>query len=393
MDAVLRPGGRRRDRLPVVLLLVLLGLAAALPVGRTADPAAPVFGALSAEAELGSPAVFRTSLPPGTDVARVDLLLRLPREEVVRAREAEVLPDGTVRAVVPGHHLPNTTWLYRFRVRLDDGARIESPEASVTVADPRFAWRTLLRDGIELRWYDGDDAFAERALRVGADAVDAAAELLGARPPAPVTLLVYASTDDLYGALGPGTRENVGGQANAETGTMYALISPGQRASDWEEIVIGHELTHLVFDAASANPWREPPRWLNEGIAVWLTEGYGASDRSQVERAAAAGSLIPLEGLAGYFPSTPGRFSLAYAESASAIDHLARRWGREAVGRLARAYRDGVTDDAAFRAAIGIDLAAFEATWLAGLGVERPDPLGPVPAPPGPVPPGWTTTP
>lgn len=388
-------GGRAWPRAGVAMLLALLlvALGVAVPAARTADAAPPAFGAVSAEAVLGSPAVFRTSLAPWAAPTRIDLLLRLPREEVARARQAELLPDGTVRAVVPGHHLPNTTWRYRFRALLPDGTRVESDEAEVTVADPRFAWRTLQRDGIELRWYDGDDAFAERALRVGAQAVDAAADLLGARPPSPVTLLVYATTEDLYGALGPGTRENVGGQANAETGTMYALISPTQRASDWEEIVIGHELTHLVFDAATANPWREPPRWLNEGIAVWLTEGYGASDRGQVERAARAGTIIPLEGLAGYFPTTPGRFGLAYAESASAIDHLARRWGRDAVGRLARAYRDGVTDDAAFRSAIGIDLATFEETWLAGLGVPRPEPHGPIPAPAGPVPPGWEREP
>ncbi|MFO1539099.1 MAG: hypothetical protein ACKOTZ_01440, partial [Chloroflexota bacterium] len=134
------------------LLIALLVLGQAAPGAGTTGSAGPAFGALGAEAVLGSPAVFASSLPAGTDAVRVDLLLRLPREEVEHAREAELLPDGTVRAVVPGHQLPNTTWMYRVRARLADGTRIESAEATVTVADPRFAWRTLLRDGIELRW-------------------------------------------------------------------------------------------------------------------------------------------------------------------------------------------------------------------------------------------------
>ena len=38
--------------------------------------------------------------------------------------------------------------------------------------------------------------------------------------------------------------------------------------------MVAHELTHLVFNENTDNPYHEPPRWLNEGIAVYLSEGY-----------------------------------------------------------------------------------------------------------------------
>ena len=44
----------------------------------------------------------------------------------------------------------------------------------------------------------------------------------------PVDFFIYADQDAFYDALGPGTRENVGGQANAEIRTLFALIAPSR---------------------------------------------------------------------------------------------------------------------------------------------------------------------
>ena len=42
----------------------------------------------------------------------------------------------------------------------------------------------------------------------------------------PVDFFIYADQDAFYDALGPGTRENVGGQAHADIRTLFALIAP-----------------------------------------------------------------------------------------------------------------------------------------------------------------------
>ena len=205
----------------------------------------------------------------------------------------------------------------------------------------------------------------------------------------PIDFFIYADQDAFYDALGPGTRENVGGQANAEIRTLFALDhAVGHRRSAGSTIVVPHELVHLVFDTAVDNPYHFPPRWLNEGLAVYLSEGYDAGDRSAVESAARAGTLIPLDGLAGQFPTGDG-FFLAYAESVSAVDFFVRTHDQDALVGLIGSYADGLTDDEAFEAAIGMDTAAFNDAWLADLGAVVPERHGPQPAPPGSRPSAW----
>ncbi len=400
------PWGASVGRRLLLVSLVLVSLAGApasgAAPGATATPAAATGSAAgvtepfrwegpTATARLGEPAVFQAAWS-GPAPVRVELLRRLRPDdpwEVRVAGSAMTEDGGRAQLTDPSHTLPNTTWRFRFRALLPDGSRVESPEATVTVADERFAWRTLTDTGISLHWTEGDDAFARQALEDGVAAVAAARELFGGGEIGLVDLFVYADEEAFYAALGPGTRENVGGQANDETRTMYALIEPAQVGSPWVRIVVAHELTHLVFAEVTRNPWSAPPRWLNEGIAVWLTEGYTSEDRARVESAARAGTLIPLSGLAGYFPTTPSRFSLAYATSASAIDHLVARWGREGLAAVVRAYGAGLGDDAAFRSGLGIGIAEFEAGWLAAIGGREREPAGPLPAPVGPLPPGW----
>ena len=96
---------------------------------------------------------------------------------------------------------------------------------------------------------------------------------------------------------------------------MFALITPSQIDDSWVGVVVPHELTHLVFETAADNPYHFPPRWLNEGLAVYLSQGYDSLDRALVEGSAGDGTLIPLDGLIGQFPTSFERFFLAYAES------------------------------------------------------------------------------
>jgi hypothetical protein len=144
-----------------------------------------------------------------------------------------------------------------------------------------------------------------------------------------------------------------------------------------------------VFDTASKNPYHFPPRWLNEGLAVYLSEGNDIEYRHAVEDAVSNNSIIPLEGIAGQFPRTFERFFLAYAESVSAVDYLIRTYDRDALVQLIRSYAEGRTDDEAFHDALGVDVEQFAQGWLADIGATPPERFGPQPAPAGPQPPGW----
>ena len=66
-----------------------------------------------------------------------------------------------------------------------------------------------------------------------------------------------------------------------------------------------------MFETAVDNPYHFPPRWLNEGLAVYLTRGVRVvRSRDRGRRGGRDGTLIPLDGLTGQFPTTFERFSL-----------------------------------------------------------------------------------
>ncbi len=373
--------------------LLVLGL---LP-GATAA-ASPTFETPTATATFGTGITFAQAFESPVPLARVEVLLSFPDSLGPFVAGAAGATAAGARELTfrwslgeDGHLVPNTPITARWRlVPADRGvAPFVGPPVRVVYADTRFEWRTVSGDLVRLHWYEGSDAFARRALAIGEQAVAEASAFLGVTETDPIDFYVYAEQDDFYDALGPGTRENVGGQAHSDIRTMFALIGPNDVTDPWVAIVIPHELTHLVFDTAVRNPYHFPPRWLNEGVATYLSEGYTGSDRGATEAAAADGRLMPLRALGGQFPTSAERFFLAYAESVSAVDFLVREKGTDALVSLVNSYADGVTDDEAFTAAIGTDLAGFEAAWLADLGAATPVQHGPQPAPAGPLPQGW----
>jgi len=370
---------------------VLLSLAPAVVA------ASPTFGQPTATATYGTSIEFVQPATVPAGIKRVEMLLYFPgavgpvASEV--ANPAAQGGDVTYRhqlLLADGHILPNTTIGARWRLTEADGTITTGPLASVLYADTRFKWQTRSGDLLRVHWYDGDAAFGGRALAIGEKAVRDASALLGVTEKEPIDFFVYADQTAFYDALGPGTRENVGGQADADIRTLFALITPAEINADWVSTVIPHELTHLVFNTAVDNPYHFPPRWLNEGLAVYLSESYSSGYRSAVVDAAANGTLMPLNSLSGQFPTTGDRFLLAYGESVSSVDYLVRKYSRDVLVSLIKSYATGLTDDEAFKAAIGLDVNGFDAAWRAEMHAQDPAVHGPQPAPPGPLPSGWT---
>ncbi|HEY7133077.1 MAG TPA: peptidase MA family metallohydrolase [Candidatus Limnocylindrales bacterium] len=371
----------------------LLALAAAAPT-LAADTV--TFGSPDASSKFGDGVSFDQPVTIQGNVARAEILIQTPGAIGPTVFQPEAaISSGTDRLryhldLSDGNTVPNTPITAQWRVVTGDGRSILGPKVSETYADDRYDWKTVTGDVVRVHWVEGGQAFGERALRIGDQAVKQAASLLGVTESDPIDFFIYADQDAFYQALGPATRENVGGQAHPDIRTLFALITPADIDASWVESVVPHELTHVVFQTAVDNPYHDPPHWLNEGLAVYLSDGYRDSDRRQLEAAAKDGSIMPLDGLAGAFPTSQDRFFQAYAESVSAVDRIVRVNGREALVKLIRSYHDGVSDDEAFQAALGVDLAGFERDWLAELHATVPQRVGPRAAPAGPLPEGWT---
>jgi hypothetical protein len=378
-----------------VLLLLVVGSLTTAPVVAAADP---VFHPAEARSSFGVSIDVeqQVTLPPG--IIRVEALVREGAGARTFLATIPTPPAGEAvltykRATPFGSLYPNTPVELGFRLTFEDGRTVDGPTTTIRYEDDRFTWQTLQGTHVQVHWIEGSAAFGRRALEIGDRAIEEASTLLGVVETAPIDFYIYGDRTAFYDVIGPGLRENVGGVALPNIRTLFANIAPSAVSDPWVGIVVPHELTHLVFDTATRNAYHEPPHWLNEGLADYLAQGYDAGTRGNVTRAARSGDIMPLHSLVGQFPTTAARFSLAYDESVSAIDYLIRTHGREALVKLIRSYADGVTDDAAFNAALGVDVAGFEAGWLDDLGIEAPVPYGPRPAPAGSLPPGWAAAP
>lgn len=251
----------------------VLGAAAAallLALGLLAGPAAaasPTFEQPTAEATFGTGITFRQAFTSSEPLARVELLLDYPDTLGPFVVEAAGATPAGRREIVyrylvaeDGHLVPNTPITARWRLVPADRAVPPSvgPAVRVLYEDTRFTWRTVAGDLVRLHWYEGSDAFGRRALEIAEQAVREASDFMGVTESEPIDFFVYADQAAFYDALGPGTRENVGGEAHADIRTMFALIGPGDVTDPWVGIVIPHELTHLVFDTAVRNPYHFP---------------------------------------------------------------------------------------------------------------------------------------
>jgi hypothetical protein len=377
----------RTIRTLAAAVLLLGGLFVAPAPARAADVE---FLAASAQAEIAGTFRFETRFRSGEEPIRVELLTRFagaPTSDVV---EADVEDGPPYVASVSGETsvLPNSTLSYRFRVTTETGTAL-GPAEELQVVDQRLEWQTLEGRFVHLHWHEGNQAFAERALKIGDDAVARIADLLGVEETEPIDFFVYADQTQFQQALGPGTREYVAGRAVPEIRTLFALIDPSEIGSGWVESVVPHELAHLVFDTAVSNPYHGPPHWLNEGLAVYLSDGYDDGWQAILRQGVAQDRVVPLSGLAAKFPPGEDRFRLGYAEGASAVDLFVRTYGEDTLVELVRSYAEGLTDDDAFKAATGSDFAAFDVLWQREVADGALREFGPQPGAAGPRPEAW----
>lgn len=383
----------RRLGISIGALVLAVSGALAPALVAPARAAEATFGTPTATFDYGHQVTFKQPVTLAAQADRVEILIDYPGAlgpnvtEVPGATSSGSRTLSFTLQMAQVHLLPNTPLKARWRVHAGADV-VTGPDVSLLYTDTGFKWRTQAGSLVTIHWYDGDAAFGQRALDIAEQGVRKAEDTLGVTEKDPIDFFVYADAAPFVAALGPGTPDTIVGQAHSEIRTMFALINPDGSDATVQEVV-PHELTHLVFNTAVDNPYHAPPHWLNEGLAVYLSRGYDADDRAMVAAAARDGSLTPLNGLAGNYPTSSDRIFLAYAEGVSAVDFIVRAYGKPALVALVNSYAKGVTDDQAFTAALKVDTTGFTAAWLADLKAKTPVKVGPKAAPAGPLPAGW----
>jgi hypothetical protein len=194
-----------------------------------------------------------------------------------------------------------------------------------------------------------DEAVAFRALEMLEAAYYRVGSTLNVYPPEPVEVVLHTREQFRDVTKAP---EWSGGVYD---GRIRIPIKDADRSPEQLAEVLAHEYTHAVVASLADGP---VPAWLNEGLAG-VMEPNGSRD--EIEALVRAGLRIPLSQLAESFRSLPAeQVSIAYAQSAAAVQRMIQLRGAPAVVTLIRGLDNDAPFETAFQLALGMRFQDFE---------------------------------
>ena len=331
------------------------------------------FGGGTADSTYGDEIRFEVELTGGEPEV-LELLIATPGSDAVFVTPVDTDADTAtyVWDTSSDHVVPNTLVTYTWRA-IDGESVTTSAPATIRYEDdrPGLDWQRAQLGEATVHWYGDAEAQALRFGELTAQGVARAEQLLGTQLAGPVDIFVYDSQEEFFGALGPGAREWTGAAAFSELRTIFMWLGGGSTA--YLEVAMLHEVTHIVFHDATENPYHEPARWLNEGIATWSETSDAADERPIVALEARGGGLFAFEAITAQFPIGERGGRLSYAQGTTMVDLIVDRHGEEAIAAIAAAYREGASDAQALEAGTGLPADELYATFFAEFGVDPPE--------------------
>jgi len=134
-------------------------------------------------------------------------------------------------------------------------------------------------------------------------------------------------------------------------------------------VTFKHELCHLLLHRHISK--HRLPRWLEEGICQWASDGIGEifldKSWSGLDAAIMAGRALHLRRLAKNFPRDKPSLILAYEQSKSVVNYIDRQYGKGAILDLLGHLKNGESMEAAVTKSLGISSDQLEKDWLSHL--------------------------
>ncbi|MEI6152796.1 MAG: hypothetical protein WCQ90_01770 [Deltaproteobacteria bacterium] len=125
-------------------------------------------------------------------------------------------------------------------------------------------------------------------------------------------------------------------------------------------VVLTHEITHLALDLMCHG---NCPDWLNEGLAVCISQQMSDQYRSMLQNAIKNDKTIPIEVLSMRLFSHPDENirQLAYAEAASIIEYLIETQGWESIAKMVSLCRNMKIENVFY--SLGLSNTIIEMGW------------------------------
>ena len=150
---------------------------------------------------------------------------------------------------------------------------------------------------------------------------------------------------------------------------MMAIKSPAHfRLGKSLYELIAHEYSHLVLEDRLHHV--QPPRWLDEGLAMFVSAEWNWEDNLAISRAVVLNSIIPLREIEMINRFPGGRAQTAYSESFLAVKYFLDTYQQESFVILLDNLRARESIDDAFVAAIGSNYDGFQKEFFDYLGAR-----------------------
>ena len=131
------------------------------------------------------------------------------------------------------------------------------------------------------------------------------------------------------------------------------------------ELTLKHELCHILLHRAAQGG--KIPKWLDEGIAQWVSAGIAeiliSPKRSFLNEAVIAGKSLNLRALEDAFPRDKESLHLAYEASKSFVNYLIERFGIDSLTGTLEPIKKGEDWEVAISKAVLLSFDELEKDW------------------------------
>jgi len=317
---------------------------------------------------------FSINLESDTPITQARLLYRVAGQIATARGDAEIEPGTQVEASFTidqkRDYLPPGTELeFWWKIEDEVGNQLQTEPQPLVYMDERQDWQMLTSDRLALYWYRGDRAFGEALFDQANKTLDQIEAEAGVKVEFPVKIFIYGSFSDLRDAIAVGAQEWTGGQAFTDQGVVVIGVSPSDLT--YGLAATPHELTHLVIHQATDNPYGDIPRWLDEGLAVYMSGEMDAGwrgYRAQVADSAKSDKLMTLQTLSSSFPADSELAGQAYAQSGAVVEFVIQNYGEDAMAELLDIFSEGALYDDALEQALGVNTWQLDNTWRESIG-------------------------
>ncbi|MFU8796893.1 MAG: peptidase MA family metallohydrolase, partial [Dehalococcoidia bacterium] len=220
------------------------------------------------EKDFPEQAAFTLEAQSSSDIVDVRLCYRVDKMshvDVVSEGRAEFVRGTTIEAVwvwdMTNASLPPGAGVtYWWLIEDASGSRLVTSPEIMRFDDNRYMWQSLTSSGfleecdisevveVTILWYQGASSFVQELMNACEEGIMRLTTDIGACPERPIRIYIYASTDDLKGAM-IFPQEWTGGVAYTEFSTIAIGIPPSRLS--WGKRALVHELTHLVVHQAT----------------------------------------------------------------------------------------------------------------------------------------------